>query len=584
MIQEFVAAFENLDEKHAYSNDKYGSGGGGEVEGPVAAAVGHDVVLKWQGSREHRGQLSRSLTARGSTKMGPQYSFGGKIENVESARKTAIDKVAKETPGKAARRGRALVLQIGERLSQKRSDVRKIFIDMDAHKHGSLSYKEFRKGLDVAGVHMSDDDFKLVVKQVDPAGDGRIEYVDFAQTVKGDQRHPDDLTLSPQKTHIATKDGKPIRVGMVMTNSSRNHSDNIHEVMRMPSMQGARPLNERSDRSELVFRTEGHAQEATYEDLSHVATRLKIADTLSAKVGDSLREQYVKLERNGGGRLTANSLHNTLLGKGLDITNNEIEVLMDESGVQVERSNPMSTRLSFDDFKRMTFEAGLGEDSREYNFARAVQLAPGVGHVAGSVTQKKRTQNGSWNVEKHVVKHLTTPAGVDDGIQRKRVTRDKNVESGVGLSLMTPIVLHTQDPIEKPTVDYHIHNRNYQVKHKFTRPSLYMQHDHIREHKLLGGWKSGVNLNGRLSRNVEAPVKVTSRDTAITPRVRQSLDSSKARSSTRVVKLRAGPPPSPSEVRQSMSPKAVAKLQRRRFTPRQQESQIFQHLQYPEQK
>ena len=66
-MQEFVAAFEDLDEKHGYANDKYGSGGGGEAEGPVAAAVGHDAVLKWQGSREHRGQLSRSLTARGST-------------------------------------------------------------------------------------------------------------------------------------------------------------------------------------------------------------------------------------------------------------------------------------------------------------------------------------------------------------------------------------------------------------------------------------------------------------------------------------------------------------------------------------
>ena len=55
--------------------------------------------------------------------------------------------------------------------------------------------------------------------------------------------------------------------------------------MRMPSMQGAKPLNERSDKSELVFRTEGHAQEATYDDLSHVATRLKIADTLSASWG-----------------------------------------------------------------------------------------------------------------------------------------------------------------------------------------------------------------------------------------------------------------------------------------------------------
>ena len=43
--------FEDLDEKHGYANDKYGSGGGGEVEGPVAAAVGHDAVLNWKGSK-----------------------------------------------------------------------------------------------------------------------------------------------------------------------------------------------------------------------------------------------------------------------------------------------------------------------------------------------------------------------------------------------------------------------------------------------------------------------------------------------------------------------------------------------------
>ena len=56
MIQEFVAAFEDIDGNHAYSNDIRGTGGGGEVEGPVAAALGHDAVINWKGSREHRGQ------------------------------------------------------------------------------------------------------------------------------------------------------------------------------------------------------------------------------------------------------------------------------------------------------------------------------------------------------------------------------------------------------------------------------------------------------------------------------------------------------------------------------------------------
>ena len=37
------------------------------------------------------------------------------------------------------------------------------------------------------------------------------------------------------------------------------------------------------------------------------------------------------------------------------------------------------------------------------------------------------------------MKHLTTPAGIDDVFSESV----QNVESGVGLSLMTPIVLHT---------------------------------------------------------------------------------------------------------------------------------------------
>ena len=149
---------------------------------------------------------------------------------------------------------------------------------------------------------------------------------------------------------MVTKEGKAIRVGMCLTNTSRNHSDAIHELMRMPSMEGARPLHERSDKSEFVLHEEGHVQEKSYEDLSHVATRLKIADILASKIGDSMREQYVKLERSGDGSLTAQAMHDALAGKGLDINNNEMTTLMQES-VEIKDSDPMNTKLSFDDFK-----------------------------------------------------------------------------------------------------------------------------------------------------------------------------------------------------------------------------------------
>jgi Ca2+-binding EF-hand superfamily protein len=580
MIQEFVAAFEDIDGNHGYSNDINGSGGGGEIDGPVAAALGRNAVVEWQGSREHRGQLSRSLTARGTINMGPQYSAGAVNLGATSARKAAVEKAYIETPSRNARRGRALIEKISERLSQKRNDISKLFIEMDTHKHGSLSYNEFRKGLDKAGVHMSDADFKLVAKHIDPVGDGRIEYVEFARTIKGDQRHPDDLTVSPQKTIIHTKDGNPVRVGMCLTNSSRNHSDSVHELMRMPSMEGATPLHERSDKSELVLLKEGHVQETSYEDLSHVATRLKISDTLTSKIGDSLREQYVKLERGSSGILTAQAMHDALAAKGLDIRPSEISVLMKQSGVHIQESNPMNTKLSFDDFKRMTHEAGLGNDSREYDFARAVQLAPGIGHTSGSMKTKKQDRKGTWNVEKHVVKHLTTAAGVEEDKPRKRVTRDKNIESGVGLSLMTPIQLHANQPAESPLIDYNIHNRKYQVLHKFSNPNIYKEHDHIREQKLLGGWEHGVNLNGRRhdvtkdSGNNDRPC-----NTNITPARKTMLNA--PRSSSKILKLRVGPPPSPAVVKQSLMPPPPSAVRRHKFSARQQESQIFQHLQYP---
>ena len=105
--------------------------------------------------------------------------------------------------GETQRRAKRLIETISDRITQKREDIRKMFIKMDSHKHGSLSYKEFREGLDAAGVHLSDDDFSIVAREVDPVGDGRIEFVEFARAVKRDQRKASDATVSPQKTNVA---------------------------------------------------------------------------------------------------------------------------------------------------------------------------------------------------------------------------------------------------------------------------------------------------------------------------------------------------------------------------------------------
>ena len=44
------------------------------MEGPVAAATGIDAVKHWTGRREHRGQLSSAMTARGTVSLGPQFA------------------------------------------------------------------------------------------------------------------------------------------------------------------------------------------------------------------------------------------------------------------------------------------------------------------------------------------------------------------------------------------------------------------------------------------------------------------------------------------------------------------------------
>ena len=69
------------------------------------------------------------MTARGTANMGPQYSAAYLNQDPVSARKAAVEKAYTETPNRDARRGRALAEQIGERLSQKSSDISKLFIE-----------------------------------------------------------------------------------------------------------------------------------------------------------------------------------------------------------------------------------------------------------------------------------------------------------------------------------------------------------------------------------------------------------------------------------------------------------------------
>ena len=95
--QEFVHALTRDDKYHGYANDKDGTGGGGLLEGPVAAAVGVEAVKHWTGRKEHRGQLSSAMTAKGTVSIGSQYADPhgvGVIGGTLSAREHAAVRVS----------------------------------------------------------------------------------------------------------------------------------------------------------------------------------------------------------------------------------------------------------------------------------------------------------------------------------------------------------------------------------------------------------------------------------------------------------------------------------------------------------
>lgn len=220
--QEFAHALQCDDKYHGYANDKDGSGGGGLLEGPVAAAVGVDAVKRWTGRKEHRGQLSSALTATGTLSIGSQYADPhgvGVIGGTLTAREHASN-IAKSTQMSAKERlANKIATQVGTHIRQRDKLLSETFIDMDLNQHGSLSYGELRSGLDRVGVHLNNDDFALLVSQLDKDNNGRVEFVEFARCVKADVR----TKLEPERMIGPTldKNGHPIRVGMSLTTTGK---------------------------------------------------------------------------------------------------------------------------------------------------------------------------------------------------------------------------------------------------------------------------------------------------------------------------------------------------------------------------
>ena len=488
-------------------NDKLGSGGGGDLEGPVAAAVGADAVKRWTGRREHRGQLSSAMTARGTVSLGPQFANPhavGVVGGTASALDWSAQVARKSQPSIEERRGLRIEAEFGEKVRRRTQRVADTFRDMDLNSHGSLSYSELRNGLDRIGVNLSDDDFGVLTRRLDRDSDGRVEFEEFAKAVKGDVSHSSTSMAGPQ----LDENGNGIRVGMTLTTTRRNYSDNVGEIMQMPPVARDAPTSPLAKQSRknswvqeqsaiLAGASAKHSpSDTSMRDLSHLATRLKVRDTLSSKVGGTLREQYLSLERGPGsgssrrgGAVTVDSLQRSLQGKGAAISTQEVANLLVGTGIAADAVSARNSRITFNDFKKLVHLTGLGDDVRSYDFARAVQIPAGVGLSAGGLRSPER--HDFANAAAHEAKHLNQPAGgarahaSPEHAPRKRVWHDKNAESGAAAGMISVNSMSVADNGSKGSPLTHDVAAHYEHIGKHQNV-LYRQHDHIRELGLMG--------------------------------------------------------------------------------------------------
>ena len=521
--QEFASTLKQDDRYHAYMNDKDGSGGGGMLEGPVATVVGIEAAKKWTGRREHRGQLSSAMTARGTVSLGPQYADPhavGVVGGTPSAAEWAAEVARKNQAGLEARKARKIEETVGEHVRRRTNRLSDTFIDMDMNQHGELSYAELRNGLDRVGVHLSDEDFRIYTRRLDANQNGRIEFEEFARSVKGDVR--DDPTPRRMASPPLDKNGNPVRVGMVLTSTLRNYSNQVGQTMQMPPADiDPTALEQKSIETSWVKEQERVLGEgsskggqhgpgsSSIESLGHVATRLKVRDTLNQKVRGTVRDQYLAMRRGADGKLNAASLHASLKDKGADVSPAEVADLLVTAGVASSLEDASTRKIGFNDFKKLVHLSGLGDDVRAYDFARAVQIAPAVGHSAGAVKVPEHPtsmQDAQAKIDGHKAKHLSQAAGgkraqtVPLNQPTKRVTRNKNAESGAVGGIVGPNTLSVVDEGSPGTV---MHDVGAHFIHSAKHVNVkYRQHDHIREMGLLGGGvhasmgHEGVSISG----------------------------------------------------------------------------------------
>ena len=112
--------------------------------------------------------------------IGSQYAdphgvgvIGGNV----SAREYAANKAKLEQSTASERRAHKIATQVGTHVRQRAKHLAETFVDMDLQQHGSLSYSELRSGLDRIGVHLNNDDYGLLISELDKNGDGKIEPI-----------------------------------------------------------------------------------------------------------------------------------------------------------------------------------------------------------------------------------------------------------------------------------------------------------------------------------------------------------------------------------------------------------------------
>ena len=61
------------------------------------------------------------------------------------------------------------------------SNIRELFLEYDVYGTGKLRPREFRAALRTVGVHLTRDEFQIIMESFDTDNDGKLSYTDFVR-------------------------------------------------------------------------------------------------------------------------------------------------------------------------------------------------------------------------------------------------------------------------------------------------------------------------------------------------------------------------------------------------------------------